>query len=259
MVSVLISISCLGTIFVESFYDKEMTAGRAGKNLLHILADNLNLNPTPTAIKPMLDVAMNKSASNGAPIVGKGMERLDPTERYTNSNTLASRGISKATFGALSPVQIDYLTRAYTGWLGTTSMQIGDIVARSVSSEPVRPAGDMMSTLTGGIVSSEARASSRYINMLYEQGDGIEKAYNTYRDKLNSGRGAEAIEYYKAHQADIQKHGIVSSTMRTEAALNAQIRRIGNSTEMTAAEKKAQIMRINQLKSDAAQRAVGVR
>ena len=253
------AMSSLGTIFVESFYDKEMTAGRAGKNLLHILADNLNLNPTPTAIKPMLDVAMNKSASNGAPIVGKGMERLDPTERYTNSNTLASRGISKATFGALSPVQIDYLTRAYTGWLGTTSMQIGDIVARSVSSEPVRPAGDMMSTLTGGIVSSEARASSRYINMLYEQGDGIEKAYNTYRDKLNSGRGAEAIEYYKAHQADIQKHGIVSSTMRTEAALNAQIRRIGNSTEMTAAEKKAQIMRINQLKSDAAQRAVGVR
>ena len=253
------AMSSLGTIFVESFYDKEMTAGRAGKNLLHILADNLNLNPTPTAIKPILDVAMNKSAANGAPIVGKGMERLDPTERYTNSNTLASRGISKATFGALSPVQIDYLTRAYTGWLGTTSMQIGDIVARSVSSEPVRPAGDMMSTLTGGIVSSEARASSRYINMLYEQGDGIEKAYNTYRDKLNSGRRAEAVEYYKAHQADIDKHGIVSSTMRTEAALNAQIRRIGNSTEMTAAEKKAQIMRINQLKSDAAQRAVGVR
>lgn len=264
------AVSRLSTIFIESFYDKEMTAGRAAKNAWTIMADNLNLNPIPTAIKPMLEIAMNESSASGGggtPIVGKGMERLDPAHRYTGSNTLLARGVSavlnKIPGGLIdpSPIQLDYLVRAYTGWLGTTSLQMGDAAARSFTNEPVRPAEDRLAYWSGGFVSSEPRAQSRYVNMLYEQGGAIERAYATYRDMLSQGQAKEAQEYFQSHKDEITKHGLVSALMRTEAALNKQIRLVSNSADpnMTAEQKKLAIMQLQAVKARAAQQAFGAR
>lgn len=263
------ALSSLGAIFVESFYDKEMTVGRAFKNLFSILADNLNLNPTPTMIKPLVDVAMNTSGT-GNPIVGRGMERLEADQRYTANNTLLARGASTAinsTMRAIpgvsadgpSPIQLDYLVRAYGGWLAESSMQMGDTVARSFASEPVRPESDQLAYYTGGIVSSRPRDASRYVNMLYEQGAAIEKAYNTYRDMLERGQVKEAQDFLKTHQDEIQKHGVVSALMRTEAALNKQIRIVTNNPDpgVTAEQKRLQIQQLVALKNRAAQQVFG--
>lgn len=263
------AVSRLGAIFVESFYDKEMTAGRALTNAYSILANNLNLNPTPTALKPMLDIYGNSNAASGNPIVPRGMERLQADQRYTINNTQQARGISSAmnsamraagfTTDGLSPIQIDYLARAYGGWLATTSMQMGDTVARALTSAPARPGEDRLAYWTGGIVSSEPRSSSRYVNMLYEQGEAIEKAYATYHDMLSQGRAAEAQEFFKANKDEIQKHGMVSGLMRLEGNLNRQIRLVTNNpdTSVTAEQKKLQIMQLTALKNRAAEQVFG--
>lgn len=263
------AVSRLGAIFVESFYDKEMTAGRVLKNVYSILADNLNLNPTPTILKPALDIYGNSNAASGNPIVPRGLERLQPEQRYTINNTLQSRGLSAGMNTAmraagmktdgLSPIQIDYLARAYGGWLATTSMQMGDTVARSFTSEPVKPADDRLAYYTGGIVSSEPRSASRYINMLYEQGDGIEKAYATYRDMLAQGHADEAQKFFAANKDELQKHGLVSGVMRLESNINKQIRMITNNPDprVTPEQKRIQIMQLNAVKNRAAEQVFG--
>ena len=263
------ALSQMSALFAESFYDKQMTAGRVVKNWGSILANNLNLDPTPTALKPVVDVLLNKSSASGSPIVGRGMERLQPDQRYTINSSLAARGLSGAMNAALrltpfnidglSPLQIDYMARAYTGWLGTTAMQMGDAVARSFTSEPARPAGDLLSTLTGGMASNTSRPSSLYVNMLYEQGDGIEKAYNTYREMIGRGAVADAQKFFAANKDTIQKHGVVSSLMRLEGNLNRQMRLIENNPTATPEQKKLQLMQLNAAKNRAAQQAFEVR
>lgn len=260
------ALSRLGAIFAESFYDKEMTPMRALRNLGSILLDNLSLNPLPTAVKPALDIATN-TRSTGGPVVPMGMDRLLPDQRYTTNNTLAARGAStllnNGTMGVVdpSPIQLDYLVRAYGGWLAASSLQVGDTVARSFTSEPVRPAADTLANLTGGIVSSEPRSESRYVNMLYEQGKGIEQAYATYRDLTQRGDADAAQRFFEKNQEALQKHGTVSAVMRLESDINRQIRLVTNNPDprVTAEQKHVQIMQLQAMKNRAAEQVFGAR
>lgn len=262
------AVSRMSAIFIQSFYDKEMTAGRAAKNIGHIVLDNLSMNPTPTIIKPLVDIYGNTRATGG-PITTRGMDRLQADARYTVDNTLLARGVSSAANTAMrglgismdgpSATQLDYLVGAYGGWLATTALQMGDTVARSFTSEPVRPARDNLSTWTGGIVSSRPRDASRYVNMMYEQADGIEKAYATFKNMIERGQGQEAQDYFKRNQENISKHGLVSAVLRTEGELNKQIRILTNNPDpkVTPEQKRIQIMQLVAAKNQLARQAFG--
>ena len=48
---------------------------------------------------------------------------------------MVARGLSTASGGAASPVQIDHMIQGYFGWLGATAVGAADALVRSVSKE----------------------------------------------------------------------------------------------------------------------------
>jgi hypothetical protein len=247
----------------------EMDGRRFLNNLWSIVGTNLSMNPIPQAAAPLVDLWTNTSAT-GHPITPMGMEGLQAQEQYTVNNSLAARALSavlntgaRALFGqqaqSLSPIQIDYLVNAYGGWMATQTMFMADTVARSLASEPARPARDLWAVATQGMVQTEPTAASRYVDMLYQQGEGIQKAWNTYRDMLQRGQAAEAQQFYQDNRDALQKYGLVSGVMRSEAALGRQIRLITNNPDprVTPEQKRIAIQQLQAIRNRAAEQAFG--
>lgn len=260
------ALSRLGTIWLQSLYDRDMTVARAWKNTLQIVGTQMAFNPTPQIIKPVLDLRSNQTRT-GAPIETMDMERLRPEYRYRPETTLVSRGISEAMNKAiravggqnargLSPVELDYLAQAYAGWLGTSALQIADTAVRAASNEPSKPAKDLIGTLTRGMITNDRtyeRSSGFYVNMLYQQGDAIKEAYATYRDLARRGRLDEARDYFASNRDLIARYPIFERVTRAQGELNRQIRAVGEDFNLTPEQKRLRIMRLNRMKTQAAE------
>lgn len=259
----------IATNALDMFFDKEMTGRRWANNALSILGQNMFMDPTPTVIAPAIDVYANTSAT-GHPIEPKGMENLRQEQKYTSEDTLAARGVStignKVARGVmgpngafLSPIQLDYLWQAYTGWLGSAVLGSADRVARQFTNEPVKPAKEMWGFITGNIVSKGTNAQSRYIDTMYQQAEAADKAWGTYQDLIKRQQFQGAQDFYKANADLINRHGLVDAVVRAETSLNQQIRLIQNNPDprMTGEQKRLMIQQLQAIRNRTAESAFG--
>jgi hypothetical protein len=254
---------------MEAFFDKEMTPRRLANSALTMIGTNMAMNPTPQIIAPLVDVAMNEGRT-GHPITPMGMENLQSEDQYNINSTLAARGISSAVNPVMravagqqqtgpSPLQIDYLVNAYTGWLGSFVLGTADRFVRSLTSEPTRPAMDLWNFATGGMVSTQQTPQSRYVDLMYQQAAGINKAYGTYEDLMRRGRTDEATQFFNANREQMQQHQLIAGVTAAEATANRNIRFIENRRDLSAEQKQVQIMQINAIKNRSAESVFGAR
>ena len=102
-------------------------AGDSGRLFAHTFSETFALNPTPEIIKPIVEVALNRSFFRGMPIEGMGLAAL-PKEERANART---GGIAKALGNEmLSPVEIQELMQGYLGPLG---MHFYDVVEQQMA------------------------------------------------------------------------------------------------------------------------------
>ncbi len=258
------AISRLLSSGAEVFFNPEMTGERWVGNLWNLLGQNLQVQ-LPAVLQPAYDVATNTSRL-GRAITPRGLEDLRSEQQSTGSTTLVSRGASAVantvTRGlglgeTLSPIQMDYLVQAYGGWSAATVLAAADRVARTMSDEPTKPEGDLLATLTQGMMRNDPNPSSRYVDMLYKQGKEVERAYATYRDILTRGHAAEAQQFFRDNQETLQKHGMVAGLMRLEGNLNKQVRLVSNNPDSTPEQKRLQILQLTAMKNRAAQQVFG--
>jgi hypothetical protein len=260
------SLARMMAISAMAMYDKDMDFNRWRKNMFSIAQDNMMLGFVPQALSPIFEVARNESRT-GSPIESQRLERVRPEARYTSESSMAARSASEGLnrvarfFGGeeastYSPVQLDYLLRAYTGWLGHTASQIVDVALRGLSDEPTRPAKDWVGALSQNIVSetpSSERGSSRFISQLYNQGDSIKEAYNTYKELKKQGRPAAELEsYMERNEPLIEKYRQFTKVIEREGKINEKVRRVENDREMSAAEKQMTIRELNAAKQESA-------
>jgi N12 class adenine-specific DNA methylase len=266
---------------VEAFFGRnEMTGRRFANSVLQILGTNMSMSPVPQIVRPIYDLATNTSGT-GAPIIGKGMDRLRSEDQYTAASTLAARAVSTAGNAAarfiagpqaqfLAPIQLDYLVNGYFGWLGSHVVNLADIAARGADQgqaalrgvqpmEPVRPNYDMWNAATGGMISTAPTAQSRYVDTLYQQAEGINRAYATYHDLIARGRVDDARAFFEANKDQISKYGLVNKVEELEATANRQIKRIGESSNISAEQKRLEIMKYNAMRNRAAENVFGAR
>jgi hypothetical protein len=247
------AIATLAERGLELWGDKEMTGKRFYDNVKAVVADNLSLNPIPQAFKPILDIYSNKDSFTGRPIESMGMERLRPEYRYNSGTSMLSRGVSTASLGALSPVQIDHLVRGYFGWLGTFVVSAGDMIARSMSNEPARPTSDIWKIATQGMVTTMPEPQSRYVTQMYNQAKELEQAYGTFNDLIKRGRVDEAKTFVNDNKKPITQYGFVEAIKKEEAKFNELIRIVENS-KMTPEVKRAKIDQIKASQNTLAQK-----
>jgi hypothetical protein len=112
---------------------------------------------------------------------------------------------------------------------------------------------------TGGMVATDTTPQSRYVDLLYQQADAINRAFATYHDLLARGRLDEAAAFFAANKDRIARHGRVTKVEQTEALANRQIKRIGDDPGMGADQKRAAIIRDDALRNRVAESIFGAR
>jgi hypothetical protein len=247
------AIATLAERGLEYFIDPEMTAPRLRQNVYSLISNSLSMNPVPQAVKPLIDLYSNKDSFTGRPIETMGMERVLPEYRYTQNTSMTARGLSAAAGGAMSPVQVDHVLRAYFGWLGSFVVGGADMILRPLTGQTSRPTADYWKFATQGIAQEVDSGSSRYVSQMYEQAKELEQAYGTFRMLIKEGKLDEAREFRAENMDKLTRYKLIERVKKAESLFNERIRMIERS-EMDPDLKREKILELQKKKDLVARR-----
>ena len=250
---------------VEQMVDKDVETSRFTDALGRMVWQTFSMNPVPQLFKPMVDIYANKNPFTSAPIESAGMERLSKQERKTDSTSpiaIALGSISNAMTaitgeaGELSPIQIDYMIRAYMGWLGGTIAASSTSAVRSFDNG-VFPETDKTKLLSLGFIESLPTNQSTYMTDFYQNNQKIQQAYADMRHYSELGQSEKVLEILQEKGTEISLQKFYDKTSKNLANIRRQIQQVSNPefTAMTGEEKKEEINRLKQLMSTVAEQA----
>jgi len=250
---------------VEQMVDKDVETSRFTDALGRMVWQTFSMNPVPQLFKPMVDIYANKNSFTSAPIESAGMERLSKQERKIDSTSpiaIALGSVSKAMTTItgesteLSPIQIDYMIRAYMGWLGGTIAASSTSAVRSFDNG-VFPETDKTKLLSLGFIESLPTNQSTYMTDFYQNNQKIQQAYADMRHYSELGQSEKVLEILQEKGSEISLQKFYDKTSKNLANIRRQIQQVSNPefTAMTGEEKKEEINRLKQLMSTVAEQA----
>ena len=146
----------LGVLFkvvperVAAYFSGNERVEQLSESMTRALTSTLMFNPIPQIAKPALEVMTNYSFFTGEKIVGLGQEGIAARFQGNNGTSLFARSsiftqplreASDLTLGIvpdISPIQIDYMMRGYTGTLGSYLVMLYDSITRG-QGDPTKP------------------------------------------------------------------------------------------------------------------------
>lgn len=260
------SIGTLAERTAELMLSKEMTGKRFGERLSDMIFNTFAMDPTPQAVKPLLDVYANKDSFSGKAIEGFADERLRPQDRYSDRTSEVARllgswglpdpvKLAKGDYSALSPKQIDFLMRGYTGWLSTVFTTATDTVLRPMMGRGDRPEMQMRDVfLAGNFVENLPTNSSRYVSTMYDQAREISQVWASYQAAVKSGDVEGAAKIRAANPEALAKRIPVEAAKTRVAELSQQAKKVEGDRLMSAEAKRHRLDEIAAQKDAIAKR-----
>ena len=254
---------------VEQMMDKDAETKRFTDALSRMVWQTFSMNPVPQFVKPLVDIYANKNPFTSAPIESAGMERLTKQERKTDSTSpiaIALGGVSNAMSQVtgesteLSPIQIDYMIRAYMGWLGGTIAASTTQAIRPFN-DGVYPSMDYTKPLSLGFMEKLPTAQSTYMTDFYQNNIKIQQAYADMRHFAELQQSEKVLEILKEKRSEIAMSKFYDKTAKNLANIRQRIQMISNPAYkgMTGEQKEEEISRLKQVMSMAAKQAEDAR
>lgn len=206
----------------------------------------------PQAVKPAIEVMSNHSFFTGD-AVETGRERsLQKSERARDNTTELAKLLGQT--GAISPIQVDYLIRGYTGGLGLMLASIPNFALRPLNTDDVRELPEktlsQMALLGPLFQPRDGRAA---IDAAYDEVESWQQAHNTYQNLLASGRRADAAKFAQDYSRDIALNS-TGGAFRQQMGELAKLRRAVVAGPGTPQEKRQRIDAIKQVEIQLARR-----
>ncbi len=233
----------------------EEKGSKVAKDLAMQLARSLPGNPAdagvpvPTAIKPFIETALNKSFFTGRDIVDARMSQLDKEFQYRDKTPeiLKTLGPVFAAVG-LSPVQMENFIRAYTGSMGIGILSLANPVFKAESEVGGVEGRVSDMPLIGGLF--QPNDAGRVINEAYDTVTEVQKKQGTYKKLIEEGRLTDAEKYLKGNIGDIgfaSYAGAFRQRMGEITKAERQIRALPEKS-MSPEKKRAELDKLRQLK-----------
>jgi hypothetical protein len=203
----------------------------------------------PQIVKPVFEVWTNKNFYNGNDIESERMQRLTPQERFRASTTEAAKGLSQL-LPFLSPIQIEHLATGYFGQLPLVVMAAANgLFAKE--SKTVTPEGRVTDLPLIGS-SFQRKYGGADSDVMFRMADEALQAKATYSNMAKQGRVAEAKEFLADNRAQIATASMARNYQNMMGKLRADEERITNMPNMSAAEKRARIDKLDAVRQDLA-------
>jgi hypothetical protein len=229
----------------------DKTASEATKALAKMIKNSVPLGPSsiPAGAKAPLEVITNYSFFTGRDIISDRLAGLDPAERFNANTTELAKFIGKGTgqipvLGEyLSPVQIEYLLRGYTGSLPLALASMANPLFGSAGGEkPTARASEM--PVVGSIF--QPKDASGLVNRAYKDIEAINRAGQTYKKLEEEGRDADAESYADRFADELSLAPLAGAFKQRMGALAKEERMIKADPNMSGAEKRAELDAIRQ-------------
>jgi len=161
------------------------------KSMARQLSSTLAFNPIPQAVMPIVETMTNFSFFTMRPIVGQGMEGLQPAYQVGPGTSRLAEDLGEMTKGMakelqVSPMKIDQLISGYTGTMGMYLMNLMDAVYDMNTDSP-KPARrfEQMPLIRRFAIDPEARGNVTAYYELKNSVDSIVRTSNMLERTMN--------------------------------------------------------------------------
>jgi len=207
--------------------------------------------PLPAGVKPAIELAMGRSFFTGRDIESMQEQQREPGERFRDNTSEAAKAIGQ-TFG-ISPIQLEYAIRGYTGGMGMALMQSLNFLMPE--GEGAQAASRRMADLPLVGTLFQPIDAGGIIDATYTRMKEIQQVQRTYENMLETGRRADA-ERYAAEKADELSAASVAGQFRqVMGEITTFERNVRASPTLSPAEKREKLDLARQRKIEIAQRA----
>jgi hypothetical protein len=210
----------------------------------------------PAAIKPATEVILGRSFFGGDIESMREKNTLLPEERYRASTTELSKMIGSITGGMLTPIELDYLIRGYTGGLGMAIISLANPILNTELGKDVAEPTTKTSKLPfiGGLFQPvEGRGT---LDAAYERMLEIQQATGTFKRLLESGKRAEAKEFLEDYRSQIASISVSGAVQQRLGELAKYKRMVIETPKLTTEQKDVLLEKIDAQQYEIARRFV---
>jgi hypothetical protein len=229
----------------------DKTAEEATKALAKMIKNSVPLGPSsiPAGAKAPIEVITNYSFFTGRDIISDRLAGLDPAERFNANTTELAKFIGKGTGSIpvlgeyLSPIQIEYLLRGYTGSLPLALASMANPLFGSAAGEkPTARASEM--PVVGSVF--QPKDASGLVNRAYKDIEAINRAGQTYKKLEEEGRDADAEAYADRFADELSLAPLAGAFKQRMGQLAKEEREVKSNPNMSGAQKRAELDAIRQ-------------
>jgi hypothetical protein len=208
----------------------------------------------PQAMKPALEVAMNKSIYNGAPVISPKLERLEPAQQFDERTSGVAKmlGEAGAAFGiGVSPKQVDHLINGYMAGLGIGLARLPDMVFGGAVPQPTTRLSEV--PIVGGLF--QPRDAGGVLQTAFEESKAFERAGQTYK-RLAATDPDKAEKFAEQYATEIAMSSEAGRLRQQIGKINAAMATIRMDPGMTGAEKREQLNELRQMELQIARQSL---
>ena len=231
--------------------ESEMDAARLRKALSTAAIDSLlGPNMTPTAVKPFIEIALNRNFFTGTNLIPRSMEDLEAAEQYNATTSELGKVVSNLTSvpgtekRLLAPIEADHLMRSLFGTAAATAMWGSNLLVEDRIDARMKD-----NPLYGPFFLPPVGRGRE--DLFYDLKDRVDKKYRTYQTMLDRNE-EEAEKYLEKHEDLIDMYPEIDAIARTLSEINAEARLVGTSSDLdyTKKERTEDLRELQEEKND---------
>lgn len=231
-----------------------------GQMASHVFMETFSLNPTPQAVRPVVETMLNQNMFTGREIEGMRLQGLPKALRAD----LQTGGIAKALGNkAVSPAQIQHLLRGYLGPLGmflydsvdATMAGAGLVDSKAARSEGVfggmPPGARELSNFTAKWMFSanEGERGTKYVGEFYDLHSRIRQYTAAINEASRMGDVEEVRRLVEKSKGIMPLKSTMNKVSSQLTKLNQAMRQAQLAPGLTDQQRQQQIDRINRAKN----------
>jgi hypothetical protein len=221
---------------------------------LGYLATNmLRLNPTPQLVKPILELHAGPGGWKSyfeREIEPANVRALPPEARYYPTTPFTARGIGEKL--GVSPLKVQHFVEGYFGTMGTYAMMAADAIYKNFADVPPPPKQEWWENRVLGVgrfIKNPQNVRTKYPDLFYKMADETQALARRVRQVAEAMDLEETNRLLKADPMVLERSRVLGKYERDLTNINKLINQIWASREMTPEEKRDQLNRLYQLKT----------
>jgi hypothetical protein len=207
----------------------------------------------PTAIKAPVELMLNKSFFTDRPIIDQRLEGLVKSEQFGQKTPelikmlgFDSPAVLKTLFGleGVSPAQVEYLIKGYTGTLPVALLRLLDPVFASgevVKAEMKLPDVPIIGSFF------QPKDAGGQINAAFAGVEQAQRVSNTFKKMMEDGRREEAVAYIKENLSSMTLAS-AGGTFRQQMGELTKAERAIRGSDLSAEEKRERLEELRKFK-----------